>query len=161
MPLGYYFINNNNNCLRRYKNMNTTNKLMNELLLGFNGLESFLHADPELRSSFPPHNILKISETEYNIELAVAGYAENDIVIVKEKNELTISGEKQDNGQKQYIHRGISGRRFSKKFYLADNMEINTANLENGMLTVTITALIPEQDKPKTIPIGKKQLLNG
>ena len=98
--------------------MSTNSKIMNEFLLGFNGLESFLYPETEVRGQFPPHNIVKLSDTEFLVELAIAGYTEDDISVIQEKNELIITGQRPGD-IRTYVHHGISSRKFTKKFYFA------------------------------------------
>jgi molecular chaperone IbpA len=104
-------------------------------------------------STFPPHNIIKTSEYNYTLELAVAGFTENDIDITLEKNQLTIIGEAGDKSDVEYIYRGIASRAFTKKFTLMDTIFVEGASLKDGVLRVYLKNSIPETDKPKKITI--------
>jgi molecular chaperone IbpA len=117
------------------------------------------------KSTYPHHNIIKTGQETYLVELAVAGFAESDISIELEKNVLHIRGEKEETEFTQefeYLHRGIATRSFHKTIQLADTIEVGDASLEHGILRVFLQNIIPEEKKPKKIPIksmGKKQLL--
>lgn len=111
-------------------------------------------------SSFPPHNIVQVDDTTYRVELAVAGYSEDDVSVVVENGTLKISGGKAPEDV-TYLHRGIAFRSFQKEFLLGQDIEIGDAQLVNGLLVVTLKHIIPESKRPKSIPIrtSKKTLL--
>jgi len=112
---------------------------------------------------YPPYNIVKTDENSYLIELAVAGFKEEDIEIELHDGVLTISGNNIDEDKEdKYIFKGIANRNFERRFTLADTMQVEEVLLEQGILTVKLKNLIPEEKKPRKIPIGKlpeKQLL--
>ena len=112
---------------------------------------------------YPPHNIVKLNDTEYCIELAVAGFTMDDLDIEREKNNLTIKGEVQtkqeDESQRQYIHKGISQKRFVRTFNLAEHIRVVKAEFKDGILSVYLEHIIPEELKPSKIPISKPELL--
>ena len=107
---------------------------------------------------YPPHNLLSNGKDAYVIELAVAGYAEKDLKITKEKNLITIEGsmDQKDSDENFLIHRGIASRSFSKSFALGENVKVVGANCENGMLRIGLLREIPEADKPVEIPLSAK-----
>jgi molecular chaperone IbpA len=116
------------------------------------------------KSTYPHHNIIKTGQETYLVELAVAGFDDKDISIELEKNVLHIRGDKAEelDPDFEYLHRGIATRSFHKTIQLADTIEIDDAVLENGILRLFLQNIIPEEKKPKKIPItkaGKKQLL--
>jgi molecular chaperone IbpA len=119
-------------------------------------LESALKAD-ESALSYPPYNIEKLSEDAYRITMAVAGFGEEDLDIVSQENVLVIVGKarKEDEGT-QYLHRGIAGRAFERRFQLADHIKVTGAALANGLLHVDLVREIPETMKPRTIRIETK-----
>ena len=108
-------------------------------------------------TNYPPYNIVQISEDEYEISLAVAGFGLNNLSVTKDKNFLVIEGkEYQDDCEKivpNYLHKGISNRDFRREFQLADHVEISNASLELGILNVYLKREVPESAKPKTIAI--------
>jgi len=116
----------------------------------------------ELASKYPPYNIKKVTDNKYVIEMAVAGFGKQDIELTLEDNKLVVNGKLEtvddltkDGIDQTYLWKGISDRAFSRQFTLADNVEIKTANLFNGMLKIWLEAIIPESKKPKTIPINE------
>ena len=108
-------------------------------------------------TNYPPYNIVQISEDEYEISLAVAGFGPNNLSVTKDKNFLVIEGnEYQADSEKvvpNYLHKGISNRDFRREFQLADHVEISNAHLELGILSVYLKREVPESDKPKSIAI--------
>lgn len=109
-------------------------------------------------NSFPPVNIVKEGENNYTVEIAVAGYDEDEIDVTVEKNTLKVSGKKAEKDEKverNYVYRGIAGRSFVRSFILADTVEVRDASLKNGILTVTLENVIPEAKKPRKIPLLK------
>jgi len=107
--------------------------------------------------SYPPYNIERVGENEYRISMAVAGFGEQDLTIEVKENTLSIRGEKQTEvEQSTYLHRGIAGRSFERRFQLADHVVVKGANLENGLLHVDLVRELPEAMKPRTIPIETK-----
>ncbi len=108
----------------------------------------------EAQLSYPPYNIVKDSEDDYRITFAVAGFGENDIDIVVENNALTVKGKvAQDNDEATYLHRGIAGRSFERRFQLADHIQVTDAVMENGLLHVNLKREVPEALKPRSIAI--------
>jgi molecular chaperone IbpA len=107
-------------------------------------------------STFPPHNIIKLDESRYVVELAVAGFAKDEIDITVEDSTLTIKGEKKEKDvDVTYLHRGIGTRAFTKQLTIADTIEVQGAEFKDGILRVGLVNVIPEHKKPKKIEIGK------
>jgi len=105
-------------------------------------------------SKFPPYNILKLGE-EITVELALAGYAKEDISITSHNGLLTIASEKQPTDEKcTVVHRGISSKRFTKTFTLAENIVVKSADFVNGLLTIKLEHILPEEKKLRTIDIS-------
>ncbi|MFO0390087.1 MAG: Hsp20 family protein [Alphaproteobacteria bacterium] len=114
--------------------------------------------------SYPPYNIAKLSDDEYEITMAVAGFKQSDLNVVAQQNMLVISGnatEKEEKEGKNYLHKGIANRSFERKFSLADHVKVIDAGLENGLLTLRLQREIPEESKPKVININSGNLLEG
>ena len=111
-------------------------------------------------TNYPPYNIVKHNEDRFAIEVAVAGFRKGDIEIVLEKNILTIKGDRsssQLNESEQpvtYLHQGIGGRKFNREFTLAEHVEVVSAEVADGILTINLERQIPEEQKPKTIMIA-------
>jgi len=111
------------------------------------------------QSNYPPYNVIKHSDDQFSIELAVAGFHDGDIDVEVESNQLTIKGEQTQNLDDllkdiEYLHRGISARNFVRTFTLADHVEVTNALVANGILTISLERKIPEEKKPKKIAIS-------
>lgn len=125
--------------------------------VGFDHLSRMLDAASrvdEAAFSYPPYNIEKLGEDDYRITMAVAGFAEADLDITVHDHSLIITGKShRDEGQVQYLHRGIAGRSFERRFELADFIRVEGASLVNGLLHVGLKREVPEQMKPRTVRI--------
>ncbi len=120
----------------------------------FNDLfESALRS--ETGNTYPPHNVEKHGDNEYRIVIAAAGLAEQDLEIQVEKGVLTVAGGKRDTDKEvTYLHQGIAQRAFRLSFRLADHIEVRGASLNNGLLSVDLLRVVPEEAKPRRIEIG-------
>ena len=112
-------------------------------------------------SGYPPYNIELADENHYRITLAVAGFGEDDLDIEVAEHTLTIAGkrnEQDDAGGRQFLHQGIAGRSFERRFQLAEHVRVTGASLVNGLLNIDLEREIPEAKKPRKIEIaeGKK-----
>jgi molecular chaperone IbpA len=104
--------------------------------------------------TYPPFDLIRTSEHDYRIELAVAGFRRDEIDITSHQNVLIIRGRKGEERGADYIHRGIATRSFERRFALADHVQVTGAELADGMLALTLTREIPEAMKPRRIEIG-------
>jgi molecular chaperone IbpA len=104
-------------------------------------------------NGYPPYNIEVTGDDQYRITMAVAGFAEDDLDLEVKENVLTVSGKKEDSGERRYLHRGIAGRNFEHRFQLADHVKVAGARLENGLLNIDLVREIPEAMKPRRIEI--------
>ena len=105
--------------------------------------------------TYPPYNIERLSENEYRITMAVAGFSTNEISIEVKEQALTVKGEKQaETKTGEFLHRGIATRAFERRFQLADHVEVKGADLKDGMLHVDLVRNVPERLKPRRIAIG-------
>tara|TARA_B100002019_G_C21142000_1_gene533734 strand:+ start:90 stop:560 length:471 start_codon:yes stop_codon:yes gene_type:complete len=135
----------------------------------FNDLFETMLREPEKSfEPYPPYNIEKMSEDDYRITMAVAGFSGNDLNITVKDDQLTIQGaitDREDEQEKAYLHRGIATRNFERNFRLADHIKVVDAGLEDGLLSVVLKREVPEEKKPRLIPIstsnGKKGLLGS
>jgi molecular chaperone IbpA len=113
-------------------------------------------------SSYPPYNIAKINDDEYAIQVAVAGFTEEELDVTLEKGILRIEGRiKKTDEEVIYLHKGVGGRQFRREFRLADYVEVVDAGLVNGMLTVTLKRVVPEELQPKKIKITSNNVIDG
>jgi len=125
--------------------------------IGFDRLPSLI--DTALRTSvsaetYPPYNIEKVSDDAYRVTLAVAGFAESDLGVEVRDGTLIVKGEKAEAGNgTTYLHRGIAGRAFERRFQLAEHVQVSGASLVNGLLTIDLVREVPEALKPRRIEI--------
>lgn len=105
-------------------------------------------------SAYPPYNIVSIDDNKFQIEVAVAGFSDDDLDITLENGVLTIAGNKEEEEARDFVHKGIAMRNFTRTFRLATHIEVEGADLKNGLLVVTLKRHIPEELKPKKIAIN-------
>ena len=108
-------------------------------------------------SSYPFYNIIKTSDNTYVIEMAVAGFGRQDIELILEDGVLSIKGELKTDEKNEYLFKGIADRAFTRKFTLADTIEIKNADLLNGMLRIWLERFIPESKRPRKIDINSEE----
>lgn len=102
---------------------------------------------------YPPYNIERLDENNFQISVALAGFKPDEVELTVEQNVLTLESRKSDKEQRDFLHRGISARDFKRQFTLADHVEVKGARFENGLLVIDLQREIPEAKKPRRIPI--------
>lgn len=124
----------------------------------FDQLES-IHS--HAKDTYPPHNVVKEGEMKYTLELAVAGFNKEHIDIQVKDNVLKIKGDRpQRRDQNMYVHKGISARNWAKSFRLSEYTEVTGADLVDGILTVNLEVVLPEEKQPRKILIGNNEVKN-
>ena len=125
-------------------------------VVGFDRLADLLDAaGAEAATGYPPYNIERTGENAYRVEIAVAGFRQDDLTIEVKENLLTVQGRKVANDEaKRYLHRGLAERNFERRFQLADYVIVDDASLENGLLSITLKRELPEALKPRRIAIA-------
>jgi molecular chaperone IbpA len=118
----------------------------------FNRLNDYV-THQQTSTGFPPYDIRKEGDLNHVIEMALAGFSKDDIEIEVAQGVLTVKSMKENADDEATVHRGISYRKFNRKFTLADDIVVNAAKLENGLLTIFLEQIIPEEKKPKLIQI--------
>jgi molecular chaperone IbpA len=133
----------------------------------FNELERLVEGTtPQRNTSFPPHNIIKIDDSKYVVEMAVAGFGQDEIDVEFQDGTLVVKGEKRDQTEVEYLYRGIATRSFTKSIRLSESIEVRGAQFKDGILKIALENIIPEHKKPRKIELGKelnftkKQLLS-
>jgi len=124
--------------------------------VGFDRLAQMLgEANQYEAPTYPPYDIERLSDDDYRITMAVAGFGRDDIEIEVKENTLRISGSQESKkaAEKEFLHRGIAARNFERQFQLAEHMKVVDADMENGLLHVSLKREIPEAMKPRTITI--------
>ncbi len=123
--------------------------------IGFDRLASIIDsANRNEQPAFPPYNVELLSENEYRITMAVAGFSFDELQINYEQGSISISGEKPaDDNNPHYLYQGIAARNFERRFQLADHVKVVKANMENGLLHVYLVREVPDTMKPRSIKI--------
>lgn len=131
--------------------MNRIPSLTNPLLLGFDEIERLIDRVGKSGSDgYPPYNIERVAKTDggpelLRITLAVAGFTRDQLEITLEDKQLTVRGKQQDDKAREYLYRGIAARQFQRTFVLADGIEVRSAGLDNGLLSIDLVRLEPER----------------
>ena len=143
----------NNNALQRID-------AINRALIGFDTMFDQMERryGNSVNNNYPPHNILKTGDNQYEIQIAVTGFEKSEISAEVEANVLTVKGEgeesiRHENPEVVYLHRGLATRDFVREFPLAEHIEVVGAEIKNGMLIVKLVRNIPESEKPRVINI--------
>lgn len=129
-------------------------------VVGFDRMANMIDSASRLDAAqgYPPYNIERVADDEFAIEIAVAGFSDDDLEIETKDGLLTIAGRKAQNDeapQREFLHRGIAERGFLRRFQLADHVIVTGATLQNGLLRVDLVREVPEAKKPKKIAISK------
>ena len=120
----------------------------------FNRLNDYIKHQQQ-STGFPPYNIQKVKDFEYEIEMALAGFSKDDIEVEVADGTLSVRSDKKEDPKDEYTdHRGISYRKFDRKFTLSDDIVVAGAKLENGMLTIDLERIVPEEKKPRLIEVN-------
>lgn len=141
-------------------------------MVGFDRMANMIDSATRLDGAqgYPPYNIERVDEDEFAIEIAVAGFGEDDLDIETRDGLLTVGGRKhlnEDTPQRDYLYRGIAERGFLRRFQLADHVIVTGASLKNGLLRISLMRELPEAKKPRKIEIGnaskpgKPRLIEG
>ena len=126
--------------------------------VGFDQLFNRLEQAVEAGNGYPPYNIERSDETHYRISIAVAGFAEKDLSVEVRDGVLTATGKREEAEKQSYLHQGIAGRAFERRFQLAEHVEVRAAKLENGLLHIDLERVVPEEKKPRRIAINAPAL---
>jgi molecular chaperone IbpA len=122
--------------------------------IGFNRELGRLNTAHKVNSqSYPPYDLLKLDEDTYRLSVAVAGFSKENVNVSIDDGTLVIKGEIVEVTDAEVVHKGIAGRKFTRTFALGEYMEVSSAELKDGMLTVNIVRIVPEDKKPKVIKI--------
>ena len=140
------------NSLSLFDNLNQ----LNHYAVGFDRVFDRLNdyaSQQSTSNTFPPYNIRKDGDFNFEIELALAGFGKKDIEVEVADGVLTIRSVKENEDSDDVIHRGISYRKFIRKFTMADDIVVNSAKLDNGLLRVSLERVVPEEKKPRLIDV--------
>ena len=129
---------------------------LNKALLGFD--EIFNNFENrfanQINNNYPPYNIIKQDENQYQLEIAVTGFMKDEITVEIDQNQLIVKGVRnKDVTEAEYLHRGLALRDFTRSWTLAEHMEVDEGNIKNGVLTITLKRVVPEALKPRVLKI--------
>jgi molecular chaperone IbpA len=118
------------------------------------GFDQYFNNPRLQNSNYPPHNIVKYSDSAYAIEVAVAGFSKEEITVEVDQDQLIVRGTQQTTEEsKEYLHRGLASRNFEQTWTLAEYMEVKDAEVKDGMLVISIERIVPEALQPRKIEI--------
>lgn len=130
---------------------------LNRALVGFDRIFDDMERRfaNSVSNNYPPYNIARVNDNLYQIDIAVTGFEKTDVEITLERDVLTITGSKEEKVEDgiEFLHRGLALRDFERTFTLADHMKVKSAEMKNGILSITIEREIPEEMKPRVIDI--------
>jgi molecular chaperone IbpA len=133
---------------------------LNRALVGFDQMFNDMERrfTNQISTNYPPHNIIKTGDNQYEIQIAVTGFDKDEISVQVEQNELVIKGEgvesiRHEQPEIVYLHRGLALRDFNRAFTLAEHMKVISAEIKNGILSIKIEREIPESAKPRVIDV--------
>ena len=115
---------------------------------------------PTRNTSFPPHNIIKLDDNKYVVEMAVAGFGQDEVDVEIHDGTLIVKGEKKDQTEVDYLYRGIATRSFTKSIRLSESIEVRGAQFKDGILKIALENIIPEHKKPRKIEFSKELNFN-
>lgn len=100
-------------------------------------------------ANYPPYNVIKTSNTETRLEVALAGFKKNEITVYTENNKLFVEGHKEPNNEKEYVHRGLATRTFTRVWTISDDVEVKEVHFEDGLLSISLIKIVPDHQKKK------------
>ena len=141
-------------CLKFKEIIMTQLDLVNHALIGFDRIFNQLDNVRASTKTYPPHNVVKIDDDNWLVELAAAGFSKDELTVELHENTLTIRGRKVEQEGRQYLYRGLAMRSFEKSLYIQDHIKIKHAEYKDGMLNIYLEQIVPESKKPKLIAIN-------
>jgi molecular chaperone IbpA len=129
---------------------------LNRALIGFDSMFNNFERRfaNNVSNNYPPHNVVKVDENNYEIQVAVTGFNKEEVTVELDQNILIVTAGKPQEEERVYLHRGLAQRNFVKQFPLADHIEVRGAEQKNGVLTIKLERVIPEALKPRRIEIN-------
>jgi molecular chaperone IbpA len=139
------------NTIVRY-NTGNIQKFLNDIDKYSIGMDEWFHrfsALHQTESNYPPYNVIKESNTEFRLEVALAGFTKNQITVYTENNKLFVEGTKEHDNQKEYVHQGLAQRAFTRAWTISDDVEVKQVTFDNGLLNIQLVKVIPDHQKKK------------
>ena len=135
--------------LARYNSANI-NQLMERLQKNTIGMDDYFdRVFGAEAQSYPPYNVVNVSEDESQLEMALAGFSDQEVKVYTEKGNLVVEGQKVDTDGREYVHRGLATRSFTRTWSISEDTEVSGVTFENGLLVVTLTRVVPEARKKR------------
>jgi len=122
--------------------------------VGFEDLFNRMHASHSIHTSYPPYNIVKETESEWRIEMALAGWSRDELEISTETNVLCIKSKADKESDDDYIHRGVAKRSFARSFNISEDVEVGDISYKDGLLAIHLTKIVPDKQKRKVYQIS-------
>jgi molecular chaperone IbpA len=122
-------------------------------LIGFDRVFDAVQRVNTAESNFPPYNIKKIDNENYEIQIALAGFSKSELGITVEDGNLIVKGEQAETSKSEYLHKGIAERNFTRTWSLAESVKVSGSELKDGVLTINLVNKIPDELKPQSIKI--------
>ena len=135
--------------LQRYNSANI-NQLMDRLQKNTIGMDDYFDRVFGVEAqSYPPYNLVQVNEDESQLEMALAGFTDQEVKVYTEKGNLVVVGQKANSDGREYVHRGLATRSFTRSWSISEDTEVSNVTFENGLLVVTLTRVIPEARKKR------------
>lgn len=139
------------NTLAKY-NASNIEKFLNDIEKYSIGMDEWFHRMGALHqtdTNYPPYNVIKESNTDFRVEVALAGFKKDQITVYTENNKLFIEGEKEVNNDKEYVHHGLANRAFTRVWTISDDVEVKEVTFEDGLLSIKLSKIVPEHQKKR------------
>ena len=135
--------------LQRYNSANI-NQLMERLQKNTIGMDDYFDRVFGVEAqSYPPYNLIQVNEDESQLEMALAGFTDQEVKVYTEKGNLVVEGKKTQSDDREYVHRGMAQRSFTRTWSISEDTEVSGVTFENGLLVVTMTRVVPEARKKR------------
>jgi len=135
--------------LQRYNSANI-NQLMERLQKNTIGMDDYFDRVFGVEAqSYPPYNLIQVNEDESQLEMALAGFTDQEVKVYTEKGNLVVEGKKTQSDDREYVHRGMAQRSFTRTWSISEDTEVSNVTFENGLLVVTLTRVVPEARKKR------------
>ena len=135
--------------LQRYNSANI-NQLMDRLQKNTIGMDEYFDRVFGVEAqSYPPYNLVQVNEDESQLEMALAGFTDQEVKVYTEKGKLVVEGKKAQADDREYVHRGMAQRSFTRTWSISEDTEVSGVTFENGLLVVTMTRVVPEARKKR------------
>lgn len=135
--------------LSKYNSANI-NQLLDRLQRNTIGMDNYFDRIFSYEAqSYPPYNLVQINEDESRLELALAGFSKDDVKVYTERGSLVVEGNRSNEDDRTYVHRGLAQRSFTRKWDISEDTEVSEVTFENGLLTVVLSRVVPESRKKK------------